>query len=181
VVGGGGQEQYPVEQQYQAPQFSTQVQTVPPVQAPQRAAVQPQAQQRPPLRPGQYTPGPPPPPGPPPGPPQVSAEDLPAGAVRITTTTPDGTTVQFYPPSGEPYQQDPGLAAPQQPRRIRAKPATAKPTDARTAQPRERTAGAAPPEGGIAMPKPVEIPQSQDPRQGWGAAINRAPVAPEAR
>lgn len=175
TVGGTGQEQYAPEQQYQAPQFSTQVQTVPPMHAPPQAAFQQQPPQRAPLRPGQYTPGPPP------GPPQVTAEDLPAGAVRITTTTPDGTTVQFYPPSGGEAYQDPGVAAPQQPRRIRARPATAKPNEARANQAREKPSSGSTPEGGIAMPKPVEIPQNQDPRQGWGAAINRAPMAPESR
>jgi hypothetical protein len=31
------------------------------------------------------------------------------------------------------------------------------------------------------MPRPVEIPQEQDPRAGWGAALNRAPSAPAGR
>jgi hypothetical protein len=173
----GPQGQYPAEQQYQAPQqqyqqpqYSNQPQGFPPVQAPpQMGSQQPvgaQFQQQP-MLPQQY----------PPGPPAVSAEDLPAGAVRMTTTTPDGTTVQYYPPEGEPMQA-PGMApaTPQQPRRIRVKPAAPKQqAGARATQPREKT-GVTTPAGGIAMPKPVEVPQG-DPRYGWGAA----PVAPETR
>jgi hypothetical protein len=170
TVGGAGQDQYPADQQYAPPQYSTQTQTVPPMQAPPQVApqqrpVQAQFQQQP-MLPQQYPPGPPP----------VRAEDLPAGAVRITTTTPDGTTVQFYPPDGQPMQE-PGVAPPPQPRRIRAKQAGA---GAKATQPREKTGGAPAQAGGIAMPKPVEVPQG-DPRYGWGSAINRAPAAPEAR
>jgi hypothetical protein len=172
TIGGAGQDQYPAEQQYQPPQYSTQTQTVPQVQGPPQVAPQQppvQAQMQQPMLPRQYPPGPPP----------VRAEDLPAGAVRITTTTPDGTTVQFYPPDGQPMQE-PGVAPPQQPRRMRAKPSTAKQAAPRATQPREKT-GAAPSSGdGVAMPKPVEVPQG-DPRYGWGSAINRAPVAPEVR
>ncbi|HMK35474.1 MAG TPA: hypothetical protein VK463_10430 [Desulfomonilaceae bacterium] len=179
TMGAPGQEQYP-DQQYEPPQYSSQVQTAPPVQyqqgAPQQWPAQGQ-QQQPPLRPGQYAPGQPPVPG---GPPQVRAEDLPSGAVRITTTTPDGTTVEFYPPNGVP-SQEPGVAPPQQPRHLRARPASARSGGTKAAQSRGQAGTQGTQEGNIAMPKPVEIPQGQDPRHGWGAAINRAPMAPETR
>lgn len=106
------------------------------------------------------------------GPPQVSADDLPAGAVRITTTTPDGTSVEYYPPAGEPMygpQQAPAMQPqpqqqPAQPRRLKHKQAK-----------EQKPAQASPSRGPIAMPKPVPMPQNQDPRYGWGVA----PSAPE--
>lgn len=106
-----------------------------------------------PLRPGQYSPGQ--------GPGVV--DDLPAGAVRVTTTTPEGTTVQFYPPEGQPVTGQPRVQP--QPRRLKA-PGTAKP---RQGQPREQSASTAPSgsDMSVVMPKPVEIPAGQDPRSGW--------------
>lgn len=131
---------------------------------PAQAAPMPQAQAGPPApympgqappppRPGQYNPNP------------GEVEDLPAGAVRVTTTTPDGTTVQFYPPEGQPQMTDPRMQQ-QQPRRPRTQ--GAKPRQQR--QPREQTSAGQAPSGSdmsVAMPKPVEIPQGQDPRSGW--------------
>lgn len=129
-------------------------------------------QQAPELRPGQYSPSYPQP--------QLFDENLPAGAVRITTTTPDGTTVQYYPPSDDPENQQVN----QRPQR-RQKPRTA----SRQAAPKpqqqtgEQLQSSSTPQtgGSIAMPRPVEIPQEQDPRAGWGAALNRAPASPSAR
>jgi len=122
-----------------------------------------------PLRPGQYSPG---------QPPVGDVEQLPSGAVRVTTTTPEGTTVQYYPPAGEPIQGQPGIR-PQtrqpgaqgatKPRRIRAKEQTAAPAAPTTGS------------NAVAMPKPVEIPQGQDPRTGWGPAVNRMPGAGPSR
>ncbi len=160
------------QQQQQYPQQYTQpnVQQIPPQQYPQQQYQQqrptswtaPPAQpaQQPQLRPGQYSPNQPPQGQYPSGPPQVTADDLPAGAVRITTTTPDGTTVEYYPPSGEPA---PALQPQAQQQRPRAK-------QAKQAKPKQN-----PSTGNIAMPKPVEPAKSQDPRYGWGVA----PVAPE--
>jgi len=152
---------YPPPQEQAAPTGPPPVRYNPPAA---QAAPIPQAQVGPPapyppgqapapLRPGQYSPSQ--------GPGDV--EDLPAGAVRVTTTTPDGTTVQFYPPEGQPQVGDPRLQ--QQQRRPRAQ-GTAKP---RQKQPREQTTGQAPAgsDMSVVMPKPVEIPQGQDPRSGW--------------
>ncbi|MBI5249979.1 MAG: hypothetical protein HY912_10840 [Desulfomonile tiedjei] len=125
-----------------------------------------------PLRPGQYSPS-----QPSPGPGQATADDLPAGAVRIMTTTPDGTTVQYYPPAGEPDSE--GVARPQRQRR----PTAAKPVRQRQVQqPTEETSAAQTQQGTspIAMPKPMEMPK-QDPRYGWGAAVDKAPSAPPTR
>jgi hypothetical protein len=117
-----------------------------------------------PLRPGQYSPGQAPPPnlGQYPG----GVDDLPAGAVRVTTTTPEGTTVQFYPPDGQPVTGQPRVQP--QTRRPKA-PGAAKPRQTQ-AQPREQQGVAAPSAGSdmsVVMPKPVEIPAGQDPRAGW--------------
>ncbi|MGO9572004.1 MAG: hypothetical protein ACLP5H_31165 [Desulfomonilaceae bacterium] len=165
-------QQYPTQQQYQTPQQyqAPQRYTAPPVQA---APAQPTqgAPGQPSLRAGQYVPGQAP----------VAADDLPPGAVRMTTTTPEGTRVEYYPPADEP---SPAQGAAQPPvRRLKAKPAAAKAQSAKQVRPREQTAGGTESPGGssIAMPKPVEIPQGQDPRYGWGAAVNRGPVAPAAR
>jgi hypothetical protein len=122
-----------------------------------------------PLRPGQYSPS---------YPPQGDVESLPSGAVRVTTTTPDGTTIQYYPPTGEPMEGQPGVRQPAR----RAQPSTA--TKPRRMKPREQTAGPTDTSGGdssVAMPRPVEIPQGQDPRSGWGPAVNRMPSTGPAR
>jgi hypothetical protein len=115
-----------------------------------------------PLRPGQYAPN---------QPPQEGVEALPSGAVRITTTTPDGTTVQYYPPAGEPMEGQPAVRQPTR----RVQPAgTTKPRRIRA---REKTSSGAASgnASSVAMPRPVEIPQGQDPRSGWGPAVNRMP------
>lgn len=121
-----------------------------------------------PLRPGQYSPG------------QLPAGDveaLPSGAVRVTTTTPEGTTVQYYPPTGEPMEGQPGVRPPVRP----ARPSGA--TKPRRLKANEQTAGTTAPTGdsSVAMPRPVEIPQGQDPRSGWSPAMNRMPTAGPAR
>ncbi|AFM25788.1 hypothetical protein [Desulfomonile tiedjei] len=152
----GGQPQYqqypqqPYQQQYAAPQ---QQQYAPPAQPAQRRGQ--------PLRPGQYAPDRnPAAPGP------ITADDLPSGAVRITTTTPDGTTIQYYPPTGEVDE------APQ----VRPRPRRQAPKPARERQIQQQTDQTSTvQQGNIAMPRPVQIPQGQDPRQGWGSAVDRAP------
>lgn len=183
---GGQQGAYPQQGYgYQVPPYATQQgvysdwhanqpsapQGPPPVQysaPPQQPAYGPQqayGQQAPPLRPGQYSPSYPQS--------QVFDENLPAGAVRITTTTPDGTMVQYYPPSGDQEEQV------NQPPQRRQKPRNAprqsapKPQQQAVEQPQVSTQG--PSGGSIAMPRPVEIPKEQDPRAGWGAAVNRLP------
>lgn len=85
-------------------------------------------------------------------------DPLPPGAVRITTTTPEGTIVQYYPPSAaaegeQTYAQRP---------RPRAASSRAPRTEQQAAQAQPETGRAS-----IAMPKPVPIPQGQDPRSGW--------------
>jgi hypothetical protein len=113
---------------------------------------------QPPLRPGQYSPQQPPPPGP--G--ALDPELLPPGATQITTTTPEGTTVQYFAPSPDPSEPMPAVQAP--PRRVKprqtAAPATAK---QKTPQAQAQQQGST----GIAMPKPVEMPAGRDPREGW--------------
>lgn len=112
--------------------------------------------------------------------PQGFDENLPAGAVRITTTTPDGTIVQYYPPSGDQEEQQ--VNQPSQRRqkpRTAARPATPKPKQQASEQPQVSAPSQA--GGSIAMPRPVEIPKEEDPRAGWGAAVNRVPSAPQAR
>jgi len=161
-----GQQPPPVQYSVPAP---AQPQPAPRVQqAPQgRAQTGPARQQ---LRPGQYVPDQPPPPGFMGEP----AEDLPAGAVRVTTTTPEGTTVQYYPPTGDQaLEQEPGTVR-RQPRRIQAKPSAA--GAARTKPSAAQAAPEAPGSSTIAMPKPVQVPQAQDPRYGWDPATNRAPA-----
>jgi hypothetical protein len=99
---------------------------------------------------------------------QVNADELPAGAVQVTTTTPEGTQVQYYPPPGMAPEQIPAM----QPQPRRQKPRSAA-TRARAAKPQMREHTAAGNEAEVApsipMPRPVEIPQGQDPRLGWGA------------
>lgn len=147
-----------------APQ--AQQQYAPPGQMPaqQYAQPAPPAAARP-LRPGQYRPEPPPtytsnaP---------ISAEELPAGAVRVTTTTPDGTTVEYYPPAEEQQQYPPN---PRQIRQPKPKQATAKPARQKQAVQSEMRAPGAESStaSSIAMPKPVEVQKAQDPRYSWGA------------
>ncbi len=166
----GQPQQYPAQQQYQQyPQPQQYPQQLPPQQVQQQQYPQqlpPQQVQEQQLRPGQYSPNQAPGPG------QMTADDLPSGAVRIMTTTPDGTTVQYYGPTGDPDAG--GVSRPQRPKRPAAtKPARQKQSQQETDQtsaPQWQT-GTAP----IAMPKPMELPK-QDPRYGWGA-----PSAPSPR
>lgn len=128
----------------------------------QQAAPQPQPgpASGPPLRPGQYSPGP-----------QVpDVDDLPPGAVAITTITPQGTTVQYYAPPGE--TGPPPSVIRNQPRRTRG-PTARTSTRQQAPQPRETVVENGSEASGIAMPKPVEMPSGRDPRSGWGGAINR--------
>ncbi len=127
----------------------------PPAQQARRGTTPGRGPVRAQTRPGQYAPQQVPGPG----------DDLPAGSVRVTTTTPEGTTVQFYPPSTEPGYQE---APPAPPRR---RPAVRRPAQ----RPRTAPAGQPQANSSIAMPKPVEMPQGQDPRSGWGPAVNRGP------
>lgn len=100
----------------------------------------------------------------------VFDDSLPPGAVRVTTITPEGTTVQYYPPAGEAAQAQPA-AARRPAQRVRSQAAQrdgSKPAETRK-----------PSTSSIAMPKPTQIPKGQDPRAGWSVAVDRAPVAPE--
>ena len=146
--------------------------TAPPVQAAPASPTQ-AAPRQPSLRPGQYVPG---------HAPVATADDLPPGAVRMTTTTPEGAWVQYYPPTDEPGAA-PGCQPSARLGSLSPNPPPAKAQSAKHAQPHEQTTSGtesrmAPP---IEMPKPVEIPQSLDPRYGWDTAVNRGPVAPAAR
>lgn len=123
------------------------------------------------LRPGQYSPNQAPP---------LFDDNLPSGAVRITTQTPDGTTVQYYGPQGDEGDQQ---VAARQPRARRGQPSTQAAKPKRQAQDQAASSGTPQAPGtSIAMPRPVEIPQGQDPRSGWNSSFNRmAPVAPPAQ
>ncbi|MGC8604493.1 MAG: hypothetical protein ACP5VS_12525, partial [Desulfomonilaceae bacterium] len=110
------------------------------------------------------------------GQPQQFDQDLPAGAVRITTQTPDGTTIQYYPPQGgdDENQVVPGKKPVQRQGRLPAKQARAK----KQPQTSTTTTGIHEGNNSIAMPHPVEIPRGQDPRTGWGSFGGEIPVAP---
>jgi hypothetical protein len=156
-------------QQHQAPQQSRAPQqyTAPLAQAtPGRPAQA--APRQPSLRPGQHAPGHAP----------VTADDLPPGAVRMTTTTPEGAWVQYYPPTDEPGAPQGTIQRPA--RQLKPKPAAAKAQSVKRAQPHAQTTNGteSPDSSAIEMPK---IPQSLDPRNGWDTAVNRGPVAPAAR
>lgn len=146
----------------------------------QPVPTQPQARTaQPPLRPGQYTHNQPPPA------PRNSVDDLPPGAVRVTVDTPEGTTVQMYPPAGTPVPMTATVqprgphAAQGKPRRLRAKSRTAKrptPSTAQTAPLGNQVSSSkAPEKQHIIMPTPVPVPQGKDPRIGWGQAVKRLP------
>ena len=153
--------------QPQAQQGPPPVQYQAPVQQPSYGPQQGYAHPATQLRPGQYSPS-----YPQPG---SFDENLPAGAVRITTTTPDGTTIQYYPPSGD--QDEEQVRQPPQRRqkpRTQARQTAQKPQQQAVEQP--QTSGQNQATGSIAMPRPVEIPKEQDPRAGWGAAMNRIPT-----
>jgi hypothetical protein len=119
----------------------------------------PAASAQPRLRPGQYSPNQ--------GPPSEDDVDrLPPGALRVTTTTPQGTIVQYYPPAGEaPPQQTVTAPRRQRPAR-RVAPTRTKAPETQAAEAPESPAASA--TGQVAMPKPVEIPSGRDPRSGWG-------------
>ena len=112
--------------------------------------------------------------------PQQFDENLPAGAVRITTQTPDGTTVQYYPPQGEDAENQPVPARRPKQRRGQAGPKPARVKNPAQEQ-RTSTGTNEGPGTSIAMPRPVEIPQGQDPRSGWNSFNRGAPVAPPAQ
>jgi hypothetical protein len=160
--------QQPVDRQYVAPRQPAAAQTKrqPARQRQAAPAPVPVATQGyappPPLRPGQYAPDQ-----------QITdAENLPAGAVQVTTTTREGTQVQYYPPPGMPPEQGAGVT--QSARQPRPRAAASRPPRQQT---REQTLPAGADSEGvasIAMPKPVEIPQGQDPRSGWNAGANRS-------
>ena len=85
-------------QRYQQPAVQSQQPpvryTAPPVRTsprPQGIGSAPRAPGR--LRPGQYSPRQRPP---------ADEDDVPPGGMKITTVTPEGTTVRYYPPVGEP-------------------------------------------------------------------------------
>jgi hypothetical protein len=190
-VGATPPQQYSQPQQYASPQQYGEQQYAPQQQAPvqqftpqQQAAptdVQRNRTQRAPaasgLRPGQYSPTPQPAA---PGQLPISADDLPPGAVSISTTTPEGTRVEYYPPAGE--QGPPAAGVRQRPRQQKqGTPSAAQP---RRIQPREQMTSDSGTENSsapIAMPKPVEIPGGQDPRSGWGAAVNQGPAPQRTR
>jgi hypothetical protein len=96
----------------------------------------------------------------------LDVDQLPSGAVQVTTTTPQGTVVQYYAPPGE---TPPPPTPRYRDRRPRPRPASA------TAKPKPRTRGGSKAtvqdtrgrQTGIAMPRPVEIPSGADPRSGW--------------
>lgn len=144
-------------------------QSQPTVGAQQQGAAR-SPQSRTSVRPGQY-----------PGDPQQTGrfgDDLPAGAVRITTTTPEGTSVQFYPPSGTSEYNQQGV----QPQSRQARPRAASsraPKQSQVAPSPEQSASAS--SSSIAMPKPVPMPRGEDPRAGWGPAVNRGPAETTAR
>lgn len=87
-------------------------------------------------------------------------DPLPVGAARVTTTTPEGTTVHYYPPSG--VQEADQYSGPSQQPRPRAASSRAVRPQQEVAPQQEQA-----PRSSIAMPKPVTIPQGQDPRSGW--------------
>ncbi len=157
----------PQQQQMQGPPQQQQMQGPPP-----------QGQYQGQYPPGQYHPGQySTQQGPPSG-----ADDLPAGAVRVTTTTPSGTTVQYYPPVPDP--DNPQAMAPQRPRPRRASaPRRARP------RPQTQNAQSGPPAAArpspnvqyntstsIAVPQPVQIPAGRDPRAGWESKLDQLPA-----
>ncbi|MBI5568826.1 MAG: hypothetical protein HY914_02680 [Desulfomonile tiedjei] len=177
------QQQYgapPQQQQYPAP---PQQQYAPPPTASRTPAAQRGPAPTAPLRPGQYSSQQAPPP-PVQQPAQVdpnSADGLPPGAVRMTTTTPEGTTVHFYAPGGSQDQSE-AVGAPARAQRTRTQ-RTRKPQAQQQQQPQaqESTGSEGAAVSSIAMPKPVEIPKTQDPRAGWDGAVNRGGSGPRAR
>ena len=134
-----------------------------PTQAPLAQAGQGQ------LRPGQYSQSQQPP---------LFDDNLPAGAVRITTQTPDGTTVQYYPPQGENLDEQAVSGRQTRVRRGQSQPKQAGAKKQIHAPQSAATQGSG---TSIAMPRPVEIPQGQDPRSGWNSFKSGAPVAPPAQ
>ena len=165
----GGQ-QYAPQQQAPVQQFSPQQQAAPTSgQVTNRTQRAPAASG---LKPRQYSPTPQ---LGAPGQLPISADDLPPGAVSVSTTTPEGTRVEYYPPAGE--QAPPPAGVRQRPRQQKqSTPSAAQP---RRIQQREQMTSESKTENStapIAMPKPVEIPGGQDPRSGWGGAVNQGPA-----
>jgi hypothetical protein len=74
--------------------------------------------------------------------------------------------VQYYPPGGQPESDD--QAVREQPRQARPRSAASRTPRAPQTTPQEQTVTSP---SSIAMPKPVTIPQGQDPRSGWGAVV----------
>ncbi len=95
---------------------------------------------------------------------------IPSGAVRVTTQTQDGTTVQYYPPVGQPATAP---APPPQVRPgVRAKRAASGGKPIRQVQRKKPGPGGQEVDslesgGYIATPMPVEIPKNRDPRLGF--------------
>ncbi len=100
-------------------------------------------------------------------------ENLPSGAVKIITTTPEGTTVQYYAPQGGAAQYPansntlPQNQAPTRPsaRGLENQPTSAAPNQ----QGQDRTTTR------IARPSPTARPSSMDPRQSFGSGVSQGP------
>ncbi|MEW6529513.1 MAG: hypothetical protein AB1473_01675 [Thermodesulfobacteriota bacterium] len=104
-------------------------------------------------------------------------EALPSGAVKITTITPQGTRVEYYPPPPGMEQPDQAAVRPQRrPAATRTPAQTERKPEARRIAPSPSAADSS--GSSIAMPSPVQVPKGQDPRSGWGAAVDRGPRAP---
>jgi hypothetical protein len=134
-------------------------QPAPQVQAGQDARRQP-------LRPGQYSPSQ--------QPPGYDVDQLPDGAVQVITTTPDGTTVQYYGPRVQQAQPRPAVAGPKRPKPRQASARTGE----KTSKPAKGEGKAQDQVTTVAMPKPVKLPTNRDPRTGWEAAVNRNLASP---
>jgi hypothetical protein len=97
-------------------------------------------------------------------------EKLPPGAVKIITSTPEGTTVQYYtPPGGAPPSSGattaPPNTAPQRPSAGNFRPSG---QGAQTEAPKASNARR------VARPSPTNIPSNHDPRRAWGAAVKES-------
>ncbi len=122
--------------------------------------------------------------------PTGQAENLPPGAMQVTTSGPDGTTIEYYPPAhgaaqaprgqqqvrwqnqqAAPVQQQPSGQQYRQPRQQQRAQQGAQDNKRKREQTKadKRSKRSA---GGVATPKPVRIPEGSDPRYGWGAGRN---------
>lgn len=100
-------------------------------------------------------------------------ENLPSGAVKIITTTPEGTTVQYYAPQGgsTQYPANSNTAPPNQaPTRPSARGFTPQGSEAAANQQGQEQATTR-----IARPTPTTRPSSVDPRQSFGSGISQGP------